>query len=359
MPCALSCTRVGTLITCVVPGTELNRVARGRFDNDGFADLALLQPTNGAGRLSSGAYWLENNHDGGFNVSAIGPVPPQPGKIVVVPGDVRDSVATVHTTRSATGYSPFLPDGGAGDGGMFPVFVLPDDRVDDLAGARLPDWSHDVLALTAFDGGTTSVLTVYPDFVTGQRAAVINVKVGVVWRKVAGWRSWLMVASPADNDGFGVAIADGGIAALTSNLASGYFHEALEVDLNGGGTEFLMRGSTYYSVFEGTNGPPPTNPPVALEVRKSDGGAIPVGLGWTAGSYSFGTTFLALTAQGGLRQFDTFIKGANWRANEVLRPELDGGYVQVELADIDGDTHNDLVLVDKGTGNLRIVLWRP
>ncbi|MBS1150765.1 MAG: hypothetical protein H6Q89_2463, partial [Myxococcaceae bacterium] len=254
----------------------------------------------------------------------------------------------------------YLPDGGS-DGGMFAI-TLTTDPVDDLSDARLPGWTQDGLALTGLtDAGTSSTVTTYPGFSMGSPASIANRRAGVQWVQVRAWRDWLMlVKASANTNSEAVGFSpDGGIVSVSGKIASGMWDEAMQADLDGNGQpDFVMqKASGVYGMYESL-ATVPTTPPSLFNVAAGDAGFIPVGLGFTVGSYGFGVSMFTLSSTGALRQFESFqLNGITYRGPEVPRPDLaDAGYVQVVLADVNGDGGNDLVLIERTTGNLRIAI---
>lgn len=361
-PCDLPCGPLGGGFGCAIPGNANNRIAAGRFDSDSRMDLALLVPSTAGSSFAQGAYWLRSMSDGGFSATFIGATAAGFGKIVTVGPDAgRDSVAAVVvvTPRLSYGWSPCLPDGGF-DGGMHQLFTMV-GPVDDIAPARLPGWTQDGLVAVTKGTGMGSVTT-YPRFSSGDATGFQSQGTGTKeWEAVTRMRNFLAISSSSGTQG--VAMADGGITAESSAAASGVWKSAQEVNVDGDTTtELFIAEPSGVSIMPYAAGGPPTTPGSAQPV-KVDGGAITSFYGWaigTLGPPSIGVTLVTLPDAGGVRQLGAFnLVGSTWEVTEVPRPDIkDAGYAysQAVFADVNGDGNNDLVLVERNTGNLRIFI---
>ncbi len=319
----------------------------------------MLQPNLGV--PMGGAYWLRNT-DGGFAVIPLGPVTQgTAGKVVVIRPPLpstRDTAAFLLSDGELHVWSPSLPDAGlVPAGGYAHILDGGGNRIADITAAQLTGWAAEGL-ITTYTVGNISEVAAYELIATGRGSFFNSPIMGRDWASLAGWKQWVPMSQLTGTIAahFGVLNSAGTfIDAGTTSIPIGW-SRGQAIDLLGD-SKFFVQTTNDLQIWDTAFGaPPPTS--FASGLKIDGGSSIPYLSPFVIGNLgTSGLTLVSLTVTGGARQFSNFTKvGIYWFVDEVKRADLnDAGVVftQGVIADLTGDSKNDLVLVDQ-SGTLRI-----
>jgi hypothetical protein len=361
-PCSLVCPTASVVTTCSLIGaTGTQRLTAGNFDGDPFTDLAVVIPSSSGFTL--GSYWLRNDGLNNFTVHSLGPGGGSGAKIATVKSadGGRDSIAVLLSGNISV-YSANLLDGGfASDGGFGLVLSAGGSNLKDFDVAKLTGWSAEGL-LTVTTNGNSSVAMTYPLISAGNPTSTLYSRATSNWLRAVPWRDWMVFADPTSGLGGTWVVTyfpDGGVDFDNGKNALAVWSNAQAVDLDGDpNDEFVMQIGGGYSIWtQGAGHPSATysTPPI---LRFTDGGIIPAGNSFVGGLSGNGQQSLfTFPDAGGVRQFLGFT--GSWTAVELARLDLNSvsaSYVQGLLAKMNGDTKNDLVVVERASSNFRIFI---